>query len=195
MAETEVETRTSPRFKRLTKPVEGVKEKLEQPVSKFLSDKWMWIYLITLAAVALILLFLYMYKYKASAYTSTESPTWVPNKWVTGIILIAVFFLYFVGSYRLDRAVQGNPVEKLRLWIFRITYFVQIALVLIIGWLAMYSQKFQWCFWLSFLLPIVLAVQMFFAWFVDKLSFFLLVPALVIEIIMIYAFYKWWKLN
>jgi hypothetical protein len=98
-----------------------------------------------------------------------------------------------IGSYRAIR-LTGRIKDK-RLWIFHITYFVTLALQLVLGWLALYNQKFQWCFWLSFIAPIILAIQMFFGWFVDRVGFFMLLPALVLQILMIYVYYKFWKLN
>ncbi len=180
----------------VTKPIdEETKSAIlaKASINDFLSDKWLWIYFITFIVVFLVLLFVYMVKNKAAAYAAVVKPTWVPNVYVAGIILFIVYFLYFIAAYRGIRLTTG--IGDRRRWILHITFFLTMALQLVIGWLALFNLKFQWCFWLSWLPLIVLAVQMFFTWFVDKIGFFLMVPAFILQIIMIYAFYRFWKDN
>lgn len=179
-----------------TKPIdESTREAIlaKATISDFLSDTWLWVYFITFIAISLILLFVYMVKNKAAGYAAVVKPTWIPNVYISGIILFIVYFLYFIGSYRAIRLTTRTGDK--RRWIIHITFFLTMAMQLVIGWLALYNLKFQWCFWLSWLPPIILAFQMFFVWFIDKIGFVLMVPALILQLIMIFAFYRFWKDN
>lgn len=189
--------RTQSRMGIMRSPIIGGAEKLKAaPLASFMQDMWMWIYMISFVAVALITFFIFIWKYRAGSYEGVQKPGWVPGYIGSSIIIIAVYALYTIGAYRLDRMAQGNgDGPDKRLWIFRSLFFGTIVFQLIIGWIALITKKYQWCFFLSFIPPLILAGHLFFAWIVDKVGFALMLPAFVIQIIQIWIYWKYWQLN